>query len=83
MDPFVKRFQPDRYEKWMQNLDIAPHPEDPPERIREIEYRAKDPVNYAREQERKFRVEEITFDTTEEDIFILDVYRHVEFNWMR
>lgn len=28
MDTFVKRFQPERYEKWMEGLDIGPHPED-------------------------------------------------------
>ena len=28
MDTFVKRFQPDRYDKWMNGLDIGPHPED-------------------------------------------------------
>ncbi|XP_022906422.2 uncharacterized protein [Onthophagus taurus] len=29
MDTFVKRFQPDRYDKWLQGLDIGPHPEEP------------------------------------------------------
>ena len=29
MDTFVKRFQPDRYELWIQGLDVGPHPEDP------------------------------------------------------
>lgn len=29
MDTFVKRFQPDRYELWLQGKDIGPHPEDP------------------------------------------------------
>lgn len=29
MDCFVKRFQPERYEAWMNGTDIAPHPEDP------------------------------------------------------
>ncbi|KAK9753201.1 jmjN domain [Popillia japonica] len=29
MDTFVKRFQPERYEKWLQGLDIGPHPEEP------------------------------------------------------
>ena len=82
MDPFVKRFQPDRYEDWMQNLDIAPHPEDPPERIKEIEYRKENPVKYAREQEQKRALETINFDITDEDI-VLDVYRHVDFKWMR
>lgn len=29
MDTFVKRFQPDKYEKWLQGIDIGPHPEEP------------------------------------------------------
>lgn len=29
MDTFVKRFQPDRYEKWLAGCDIGPHPEEP------------------------------------------------------
>ncbi|GLV37006.1 Lysine demethylase 4B [Carabus blaptoides fortunei] len=29
MDTFVKRFQPERYEKWLQGIDIGPHPEEP------------------------------------------------------
>uniref|UniRef100_A0A1B6CJQ5 [histone H3]-trimethyl-L-lysine(9) demethylase n=1 Tax=Clastoptera arizonana TaxID=38151 RepID=A0A1B6CJQ5_9HEMI len=29
MDTFVKRFQPERYELWLQGKDIGPHPEDP------------------------------------------------------
>lgn len=28
MDTFVKRFQPDRYNLWMDGKDVAPHPED-------------------------------------------------------
>lgn len=30
MDTFVKRFQPDRYDAWINGQDIGPHPEDPP-----------------------------------------------------
>lgn len=30
MDTFVKRFQPSRYEMWINGQDIGPHPEDPP-----------------------------------------------------
>lgn len=30
MDTFVKRFQPDKYDAWINGTDIAPHPEDPP-----------------------------------------------------
>ena len=41
MDPFIQRFQPELYEKWMRNLDIAPHPEDPPELIERVLARAK------------------------------------------
>lgn len=29
MDTFVKRFQPDKYDAWIQGTDIGPHPEDP------------------------------------------------------
>ena len=28
MDCFVKRFQPDRYDAWMEGRDLAPHPHD-------------------------------------------------------
>lgn len=30
MDTFVKRFQPDKYNSWINGSDIGPHPEDPP-----------------------------------------------------
>ncbi|XP_014262621.1 lysine-specific demethylase 4B-like isoform X2 [Cimex lectularius] len=29
MDTFVKRFQPERYDLWLQGKDLGPHPEDP------------------------------------------------------
>lgn len=29
MDTFVKRFQPERYEDWLNGTDVGPHPEDP------------------------------------------------------
>ena len=29
MDTFVERFQPDRYELWLQGKDVGPHPEEP------------------------------------------------------
>lgn len=29
MDYFVKKYQPDRYEKWAAGVDYGPHPEDP------------------------------------------------------
>lgn len=28
MDTFVKRFQPDKYDAWINGTDIGPHPED-------------------------------------------------------
>ena len=27
MDTFVKRYQPEKYDSWMNGMDIAPHPE--------------------------------------------------------
>ncbi|XP_073848965.1 uncharacterized protein isoform X2 [Musca autumnalis] len=33
MDTFVKRFQPDRYEAWLEGTDYGLHPEDPPNAI--------------------------------------------------
>lgn len=29
MDTFVKRFQPEKYESWINGTDLTPHPEDP------------------------------------------------------
>jgi jumonji domain-containing protein 2 len=55
MDEFVKRFQPENFEAWMKNLDIAPHPEDPPEVVSEINLRAENPAEYARQLEQKLR----------------------------
>lgn len=28
MDTFVKRFQPEKYDKWLEGMDLGPHPED-------------------------------------------------------
>ena len=36
MSVFVKRFQPELYEKWLDGTDIAPHPEDPEDVARDI-----------------------------------------------
>ena len=83
MDPFVKRFQPERYEKWILHQDIAPHPEDPPDRIAEIEIRAKNPVDYAREQEKKRSPEMTKYENLSDDQTVLDVFRHVDFNYLR
>ncbi|XP_075167176.1 uncharacterized protein LOC142239280 isoform X2 [Haematobia irritans] len=33
MDTFVKRFQPDRYQAWLEGTDYGLHPEDPPNAI--------------------------------------------------
>ncbi|XP_013114415.2 uncharacterized protein LOC106092188 isoform X2 [Stomoxys calcitrans] len=33
MDTFVKRFQPDRYQAWLEGTDYGQHPEDPPNAI--------------------------------------------------
>ncbi|XP_053962444.1 mucin-2-like isoform X3 [Anastrepha ludens] len=33
MDTFVKRFQPDRYQSWLEGNDVGRHPEDPPSAI--------------------------------------------------
>ncbi|QQP36234.1 Uncharacterized protein FKW44_021274, partial [Caligus rogercresseyi] len=47
MDCFVKRFQPEIYEKWTAGLDIGPHPEDPPDVVALIQLKAQDPTAYA------------------------------------
>jgi hypothetical protein len=31
MEIFVKKFQPEKYNDWINKKDIAPHPMDPPE----------------------------------------------------
>ncbi|XP_048518918.1 uncharacterized protein LOC109537663 [Dendroctonus ponderosae] len=33
MDTFVKRFQPDRYDKWLKGEDVGPHPEEPDRKV--------------------------------------------------
>ncbi len=53
MGIFIKRFQPELYERWLEGKDIAPHPEDPEEVAQEIRLRARDPVAYARALEDK------------------------------
>ena len=58
MDPFVKKYQPETYEKWKAGLDIAPHPYDPPDKVKEVLKRAANPEEYARKQEEKKRKEE-------------------------
>lgn len=29
MDAFIRKYQPDRYELWLEGQDIGPHPENP------------------------------------------------------
>jgi len=53
MDPFVKKFQPEKYELWKKGLDIAPHPYDPPEKRAEVLKWAANPEEYRRQQEEK------------------------------
>ena len=31
MEPFIKKFQPQKYEAWCNDEDYGPHPEDPEE----------------------------------------------------
>lgn len=81
MDPFIQKFQPELYEKWMRNLDIAPHPEDPPEIIEKVLIRAKDPLQYAKNLEKQTadRLANGTWDPMKPTDIVLDVYKHVEF----
>ena len=58
MDNFVKKYQPERYEDWINKRDIAPHPEDPPEVVAEIKLRAEDPVAYKAVMEEKMKLKE-------------------------
>jgi len=56
MDPFILKYHgPEALDKWKKNLDIAPHPQDPPEVVLEIEERAKNPEKWAMEQAEKQR----------------------------
>ena len=58
MDNFVKKYQPERYEDWINKRDIAPHPEDPPEVVAEIKLRAEDTVAYKAMMEEKMKLKE-------------------------
>ena len=78
MEPFIKKFQADKYNLWLQNLDIAPHPEDPPDIAKEIYVRAENPSAYARQLEAKVPVFSEP-DNVAPDEMILHVYKHVEF----
>ncbi|CAG9770063.1 unnamed protein product [Ceutorhynchus assimilis] len=33
MDTFVKRFQPEKYDKWLKGEDVGPHPEEPDRKV--------------------------------------------------
>ena len=48
MTIFVKRFQPELLEKWENDRDIAPHPEDPEDVVKEVKLRAENPEAYAK-----------------------------------
>ena len=58
MDNFVKKFQPDRYDDWINKRDIAPHPDDPPEVVAEIKMRAENPEAYKAMMEEKMKLKE-------------------------
>lgn len=58
MDIYVERFQPERYEDWLNNRDIEPHPEDPPEIVEEINRQKKDPEGFKKFQEELKRAKE-------------------------
>lgn len=47
MGIFVKRYQPELWERWQKGRDIQPHPEDPEDVQAEINWKAKDPIGYA------------------------------------
>jgi len=51
MSTFVKRFQKDKYEDWINFRDIEPHPEDPPHVRNRVLARKRDPLNFARRKE--------------------------------
>uniref|UniRef100_A0A0K2ULN7 Uncharacterized protein n=1 Tax=Lepeophtheirus salmonis TaxID=72036 RepID=A0A0K2ULN7_LEPSM len=57
MDCFVKRFQPDVYDKWMAGNDIGPHPEDPPDVVALIKLKSECPETYAAIMTEKFQKE--------------------------
>ena len=68
MDPFVKKFQPERYEEWIAGRDIQPHPEDTPERRKEVLERIKDPLGYAS----RIQLERVKQEEGQDDYFIED-----------
>ena len=55
MGIFVKRFQPELWDKWLKGDDIAPHPEDPEDVACRIRLRASDPEAYARLREEEMK----------------------------
>ena len=60
MDPFVKKYQPERYELWKKGKDINPHPEDPPEKREAIKQRKNNPQAYAEKiREERLMQEEV------------------------
>ena len=77
MDPFVKKFQPDKYAAWQSHLDVAPHPEDPPDVVNDILKRAANPKRYAHERELK-ALKNFRQDQTDPNMKPIDVYRHID-----
>ncbi len=77
MTAFVKRFQKDRLDKWMDGTDIAPHPEDPEEVREEIFERASDPKKYAKKMETKFYKPPVLlkYETRNGDLLLADPIR--------
>ena len=70
MDPFVKKFQPDRYDDWIAGRDIQPHPEDTPERRKEVLERGKDPLGYAS----RMQLERVKEEGDGQDYYLIEDY---------
>lgn len=57
MGIFVKRFQPECYQKWLKGKDIAPHPEDPEDVKQDVRLRAENPEAYTKMMEKRMHVD--------------------------
>lgn len=58
MTIFVKKFQPEKLQAWMDGTDIEPHPEDPESIAQEIRRRAQDPKTYVQMLEETIKTED-------------------------
>ena len=56
MVPFVKNFEPENFEAWFSNQGLEPHPEDPPEVLRDFALKMKDPEEYKTKMEKKLKI---------------------------